>query len=173
MSRNIKKSNIVELKSPEPADAAKESIKQTKKRHHLPRAHFFRGKIRLFGHCIHARFILLAFVEYFTLIGANYLVYRWLSSDFSAQEPFKQLPQIMGISLVFIIFILAMGLYSGRQRESFYGVLISYDCCFVFWGGNISCYFHDLSFNISRERNGCCICSDFFVLLGRITRFLF
>ena len=123
MSRNIKKSNIVELKSPEPEDTAKESINQPKTRHRLPRDHFFSGTLRLYGHCIHARFILLAFVEYITLIGVNYLVYRWLSSDFSAQEPFKQLPQIMGISLVFIIFILAMGLYSGRQRESFYGVL--------------------------------------------------
>ena len=123
MSRNTKKTtnNIVELKSLESPHIEKESIK-TRQRH-MPRAHFFRGKIRLFGHCIHARFILLAIVEFLTLIGANYLVYLWLSSDFSEQEPLQKLPEIIGISLVFIIFITAMGLYSGRQRESFFGVL--------------------------------------------------
>ncbi|MEA1890430.1 MAG: TIGR03013 family XrtA/PEP-CTERM system glycosyltransferase [Pseudomonadota bacterium] len=93
------------------------------KKRHIPRAHFFRGKFRLFGHHIHAQFILLALLELSFLIAANYLTYRWLNSDVPRQELLKQLPHIIGISLVFIIFMVAMGLYSGRQRQSFFGVL--------------------------------------------------
>lgn len=141
--RANKKNDIVETQSPEsvlvdetqspvsalvdetqPPDSTlvdKEPV-MSKKRH-LPRTHFFRGKFRLFGHCIHAQFILLAIVEFSVLIGVNYLTYRWLSPGVSEQELLKQLPQIIGVSLVFILFILSMGLYSGRQRESLFGVL--------------------------------------------------
>ena len=127
MSLHAKKINdivddaIAEVESPVSVLEDKESI-MSKKRH-LPRAHFFRGKFRLFGHYIHAQFILLALVEFCFLIGANYLTYRWLSPGVSEQELLKQLPHIVGISLVFIIFMVAMGLYSGRQRQSFFGVL--------------------------------------------------
>ena len=120
-SANKIKNNVVELRSPDAVRADNDSMKLNKRR--VPRAHTFRGKLRLFGHWIHARFILLALMEFSVLIAANYFAYRWLSSSYSEQEPFEHLPEIMGISLVFIIFILAMGLYSGRQRESFFGVL--------------------------------------------------
>lgn len=121
-SANKIKNNVVELRTPDAAQADTDSMKLNKR--HMPRAHFFRGKIRLFGHYIHARFILLAFMEFSFLVAANYLVYRWVSPSYSEQEPVLHLPHIIGISLVFIIYILAMGLYSGRQRESFFGVLI-------------------------------------------------
>jgi len=116
-----KKNNIVEIQqTPNPDQSEMDPVKN---KAYMPRAHFLRGKFRLFGHFIHAQFLLLAIVELSVLIGANYLVYRWLNSGVSDLQLLKQLPNIIGISLVFIIFIGAMGLYSGRQRESFFGVL--------------------------------------------------
>ena len=54
-SSNKIKNNVVELRSPDAVRADKGSMNLSKKR--VPRAHFFRGKLRLFGHYIHARFI--------------------------------------------------------------------------------------------------------------------
>jgi sugar transferase (PEP-CTERM system associated) len=145
MSLHAKKINdvvddaIAEVESPASVLVDKESI-MSKKRH-LPRAHFFRGKFRLFGHYIHAQFILLALVEFCFLIGANYLTYRWLSSGVSEQELLMQLPHIVGISLVFIIFMVAMGLYSGRQRQSFFGVLSRIVVALLFGTATLSLIF--------------------------------
>ena len=123
-SRVNKKNNIVELQSRSSVDAATSNKDWNNPvKRHLPRAHFFRGKFPLFGHYIHAQFIVLAIVELCFLIGANYLAYRWLSTGGPGQQLLKQLPHIIAISLVFIIFVMAMGLYSSRQRESFFGVL--------------------------------------------------
>ena len=63
-----KKDHIVEIQQ---NNDSGQSEKDPVKKSHLPRAHFLRGKFRMFGHYVHAQFLLLAIVELLLIIGTN------------------------------------------------------------------------------------------------------
>jgi sugar transferase (PEP-CTERM system associated) len=92
----------------------------------LPHVRGATGKFRLFGHYVHVQFLLLAFSELaviFTLSLAinNYFVA--VTSPGGEASIFDVGSKIVLMSIVFVLFMVAMGLYDTRQRERLSGLV--------------------------------------------------
>ncbi|WP_293264327.1 TIGR03013 family XrtA/PEP-CTERM system glycosyltransferase [Neptunomonas sp.] len=103
------------------SDSARESVESRASAQRV-KLRFCHGKFRVFGHYVHAQFLLLAFFEFALLGFLSYSVHfsflkegeRLLVSDFSS----VLLPVVL-VSLN----LCAMGLYDTRQRQGLVGVL--------------------------------------------------
>ncbi len=96
------------------------------------RVRFCRGKFRLFGHYVHAQFLILAVVEASALICANYAVFVSLGHNDDPQSWLSTLLIVGFISAAIIFSLAIMGLYDGRQRESVSGIFSRFTLAFVF-----------------------------------------
>lgn len=98
----------------------------------FPRLRCCKGKFRLFGHFIHAQFILLALMESSAFAAAIYYSLTLLAPAVADQPLDWVSPRIALIVAVFIFSISAMGLYDVRQREKFVGILSRLIAAFFF-----------------------------------------
>ena len=89
----------------------------------VSRFHCCKGKFRLFGHYVHAQFILLGVVEFLAVALATFLVLKIAAPmlpEGSHQVPVHEILLATGF---LTLGMMAMGLYDTRQRESLAGVV--------------------------------------------------
>ncbi len=89
----------------------------------LPRFHCCKGKFRLFGHYVHAQFLLLLAVEFLVVAAGSRLVLK-LAEPFLHRAPWP-LPwhETLLATAVTLLSMIAVGLYDTRQREQATGIL--------------------------------------------------
>ena len=93
----------------------------------LPRVRGITGKFRLFGHYIHVQFMLLALLELtliFSLSAAIYNYFLFADTGATHGSPLEIGAKIALLSVVFVLFMVAMGLYDTRQRERLSGLVM-------------------------------------------------
>ncbi len=85
------------------------------------------GKFRLFGHYVHVQFLLLAFFELAVVFTISFAIYNhFIAATISSTEHsvFDIGAKIALMSVVFVLFMVAMGLYDTRQRERLSGLVM-------------------------------------------------
>lgn len=115
-----------------PLHKARDGVVQQAPERVRSRFRFCRGKFRLFGHYVHAQFLLLAVVEASVLISANYALFASLGHNNYPQSWFSTLSVVGFISSAIIFSLAIMGLYDGRQRESVSGIFSRFTLAFIF-----------------------------------------
>jgi len=93
----------------------------------LPRVRGVTGKFRLFGHYIHVQFMLLALLELVLVFSVSVAIYNYflIASIEGADSSLLQTgAKIALMSVVFVLFMVAMGLYDTRQRERLSGLVM-------------------------------------------------
>lgn len=85
------------------------------------RLRFCHGKFRVFGHYVHAQFLLLALFEFLSLVFFSYMAHRFF---IDTKQPVMAYMASTLLPAVLLSFNLAaMGLYDTRQRQCLVGVL--------------------------------------------------
>ncbi len=85
------------------------------------------GKFRLFGHYVHVQFLLLALSELAVIFSISFSMYYYsigVATDTAMQPVLETGAKLAGMAAVFVIFMVAMGLYDTRQRERLSGLLL-------------------------------------------------
>lgn len=82
---------------------------------------FCHGKFRIFGHYVHAQFLLLALLEFILISGFGY--YAHFSFADTAQLDAGYAANALLPAVLVSLNLAAMGLYDTRQRQSLVGVL--------------------------------------------------
>ncbi len=93
----------------------------------LPRARGITGKFRLFGHYVHAQFLLLALSELAVIFSTSVVIYNYfmaVNTEVATQSTLEVTAKIALMSVVFVFFMVAMGLYDTRQREKLSGLVV-------------------------------------------------
>ena len=93
----------------------------------LPHVRGATGKFRLFGHYVHVQFLLLALSELaviFTISLAIYNYFMAVTISSTEHSIFDAGAKIVLMSVVFVLFMVAMGLYDTRQRERLSGLVM-------------------------------------------------
>ncbi|MDF1831230.1 MAG: TIGR03013 family PEP-CTERM/XrtA system glycosyltransferase [Porticoccaceae bacterium] len=93
----------------------------------LPRARGITGKFRLFGHYVHAQFLLLAMSELVIIFSISTAIYNYFlpaNTEIATQSALEIGGKIALMSIVFMFFMVAMGLYDTRQRERLSGLVM-------------------------------------------------
>jgi len=92
----------------------------------LPHVRGVTGKFRLFGHYVHVQFLLLAFLELTVIFILSLAIYNYFIAV-SIPSTEHSIAGIVGkiglMSVVFVLFMVAMGLYDTRQRERLSGLV--------------------------------------------------
>jgi sugar transferase (PEP-CTERM system associated) len=89
---------------------------------HRVKLHFCHGKFRVFGHYVHAQFLLLAFVEFLLLGALSYLIH--ISFDGNDERLIANAySSVLLPAALLSLNLCAMGLYDTRQRQCLVGVL--------------------------------------------------
>ena len=83
--------------------------------------HFCHGKFRVFGHYVHAQFLLLAVFEFIMVALISYLVH--LAFVVIEQPAMAYVASILLPAVLLSFSLAAMGLYDTRQRQCLVGVL--------------------------------------------------
>ncbi|PCJ37980.1 MAG: hypothetical protein COA75_01830 [Cellvibrionales bacterium] len=93
----------------------------------LPHVRGATGKFRLFGHYVHVQFLLLALFELAVIYSISLAIYNYFivvateSSTYFVPEVGAKLALM---DVVFVMFMVAMGLYDTRQRERLSGLVM-------------------------------------------------
>ena len=93
----------------------------------LPRARGVTGKFRLFGHYVHVQFLLLALSELVVIFSISVAIYNYfiaINTEVATQSALVVGAKIALMSIVFVFFMVAMGLYDTRQRERLSGLVM-------------------------------------------------
>ncbi|MBQ0720357.1 MAG: TIGR03013 family PEP-CTERM/XrtA system glycosyltransferase [Gammaproteobacteria bacterium] len=93
----------------------------------LPRVRGVTGKFRLFGHYIHVQFMLLALAELALIITVSAAIYNYFiiaSIEGAQNSVLESGAKIALMAVVFVFFMVAMGLYDTRQRERLSGLVL-------------------------------------------------
>ena len=93
----------------------------------LPRARGVTGKFRLFGHYVHVQFLLLALSELVLIFSISVAIYNYflaVNTEVVMQSALDIGAKIALMSIVFVFFMVAMGLYDTRQRERLSGLVM-------------------------------------------------
>ncbi len=93
----------------------------------LPRVRGAIGKFRLFGHYVHAQFLLLAISELAAIFFMGIAIYNSFIATGSVSPEYSAFwvgVKIATMSVVFVLFMVAMGLYDTRQRERLSGLIM-------------------------------------------------
>ena len=86
------------------------------------RLHCCKGKFRLFGHYVHAQFLLLAAFEWLTLVLLGYFNQKYLTPALTGLNWPLTWQEIILTATLVVFAITSMGLYDTRQRERFRGI---------------------------------------------------
>ena len=100
------------------------NVRQAGSEREVPKARmrFCHGKFRLFGHFVHAQFVLLALIEFGLISAVSYSVNAGSAAvDASGSFLWLLLSAVMPV-VAFSFSLAAMGLYDTRQRQSFNGI---------------------------------------------------
>ncbi|MBV1927907.1 MAG: TIGR03013 family PEP-CTERM/XrtA system glycosyltransferase [Gammaproteobacteria bacterium] len=92
----------------------------------LPHVRGATGKFRLFGHYVHVQFLLLAFSELAVIFILSLAIYNYFIvaiTPSAGHSVFDAGAKIALMSVVFVLFMVAMGLYDTRQRERLSGLV--------------------------------------------------
>ena len=92
----------------------------------LPHVRGATGKFRLFGHYVHVQFLLLAFSELAVIFMLSLATYNYFVAVTVQSAEYSLLnmgAKIALMSIVFVLFMVAMGLYDTRQRERLSGLV--------------------------------------------------
>lgn len=93
----------------------------------LPRIRGATGKFRLFGHYVHAQFLLLALSELLVIFVVGLSIESYLLASTPAVGEYSVLwmgARIALMAVVFVLFMAAVGLYDTRQRERLSGLVV-------------------------------------------------
>lgn len=93
----------------------------------LLRARGITGKFRLFGHYVHAQFLLLAVSELVIIFSISMAIYNYflpVNTEIAMKSAIEIAGKIALMSIVFLFFMVAMGLYDTRQRERLSGLVM-------------------------------------------------
>lgn len=90
-----------------------------------------RGKFRIFGHFVHAQFLILVAVEYLALAGAHYWSQTG-TSEVLVGGLGGRITSALSFSSIFVLGLAVVGLYDGRQRERFAGLFSRMTLAFTF-----------------------------------------
>lgn len=93
----------------------------------LPRIRGATGKFRLFGHYVHAQFLLLALSELVIIFSISVAIYNYflaVTIEGATYSILRVGAKIALMSIVFVLFMVAMGLYDTRQRERLSGLVM-------------------------------------------------
>jgi len=92
----------------------------------LPHVRGMTGKFRLFGHYVHVQFLLLALFELAVIFSISLAIYNNFIAvaDSSLSSILEIGAKLALMSIVFVMFMVAMGLYDTRQRERLSGLLM-------------------------------------------------
>ena len=85
------------------------------------------GKFRLFGHYVHVQFLLLALSELVVIFSISLAIYNYfvaITTPDMEYSVFYAGAKIALMSVVFVLFMVAMGLYDTRQRERLSGLVM-------------------------------------------------
>ena len=85
------------------------------------------GKFRLFGHYVHVQFLLLALSELVVIFSISAVICSYFlaaTTDVVMSSPLAIGAKIALMSVVFVFFMVAMGLYDTRQRERLSGLVM-------------------------------------------------
>ncbi len=140
-----RKENIIEAKPEEATGNTPPSGEATlpiSRKTEFPRFHCCRGKFRLFGHYVHAQFLLLALVEFLALASVTYLSLEYLYPLLSGHATSVVWKEILLASVALVFGITAMGLYDARQRERFYGIAFRLAGAFIFTSAVLWIFYH-------------------------------
>jgi len=97
----------------------------------LPGFHCCKGKFRLFGHYVHAQFLLLLAVEFLAVALGGQLALKF-TAPFLYGRPLPLLPEeTLLATVVLMLGMIAVGLYDTRQREQFSGITFRILTAFV------------------------------------------
>ncbi len=103
----------------------------------LPRARGVTGKFRLFGHYVHVQFLLLAISELVVIFSISVAIYNYflaVNTEVATQSALEIGTKIALMSIVFVFFMVAMGLYDTRQRERLSGLVMRLIAALFFAG---------------------------------------
>ncbi len=92
--------------------------------HKLPRFHCCKGKFRLFGHYVHAQFLLLLAVEFLVVATGAHLALHFSSNLLQQQGVPAPVPlqETLLATIFTLLSMIALGLYDTRQREQALGI---------------------------------------------------
>ncbi len=97
----------------------------------LPRFHCCKGKFRLFGHYVHAQFLLLLAVEFLAVLIASHLTLKTaLPFLYPVLMPAPPRETLLASAFLMATMI-AVGLYDTRQREQFAGIVFRLATAFL------------------------------------------
>ena len=84
------------------------------------------GKFRLFGHYVHVQFLLLALFELTTIFSISLATHNHfiVVADSSQYYILEIGAKLALMAAVFVMFLVAMGLYDTRQRERLSGLIM-------------------------------------------------
>ncbi len=85
--------------------------------------HFCHGKFRVFGHYVHAQFLLLALLEFILLGVGSYLIHVSFADSNANQSLTGLAASVLLPAALLSLSLSAMGLYDTRQRQCLVGVL--------------------------------------------------
>jgi len=88
----------------------------------LPRFHCCKGKFRLFGHYVHAQFLLLLAVEFLAVAAGSHLALKLATPLLYGRPVPLLLSETLLATAVLLSSMIAVGLYDTRQREQFSGI---------------------------------------------------
>jgi len=93
----------------------------------LPHVRGVTGKFRLFGHYVHVQFLLLALFEFAVIFSISLATYNYfivVTPESSTYFALGVVAKLILMAAVFVMFMVAMGLYDTRQRERLSGLVM-------------------------------------------------
>jgi len=93
----------------------------------LPHVRGATGKFRLFGHYVHVQFLLLALFELAVIFSISLAIYNYfivIATEKLTHSVLEVEAKLALIAVVFVMFMVAMGLYDTRQRERLSGLVM-------------------------------------------------
>ncbi len=93
----------------------------------LPHVRGVTGKFRLFGHYVHVQFLLLALSELALIFSISFSILHYfigVAADGTGRFVLETGAKLAVMAVVFVMFMVAMGLYDTRQRERVSGLVL-------------------------------------------------